>query len=291
MPPPNPRQPLLNYLGVQRRLDRDLNRVLAQAARDAQRRVAALELGPPGIGSRVRRAQLVGVLRAIREMQEELWRQGVGPLIMSRLEDAQFAAILAAEQLDEVLFASLREEQAATLRQSVRATAEAGMRAEARRVAQALSPRVYKNAALSSRAVERTIRAGIIQGLSARELAGTVRQFIDPSTPGGVSYAAKRLARTEINNAFHQQQIASGQKPWVKATRWNLSESHPTPDECDQYAKENAHGLGNGLFPTDDVPGKPHPHCLCFLTYENESEDDFLDNLAAYVRGARNSPT
>lgn len=285
--PPNPRQPLINYLGVQRQVDASLNDVLRQAARDAQKRVIALELGPPGIGQRVRIAQLQGVLRTIRELQDQLWHEGIGPLITESLRDAQFAAINAAETLDAVLFESLPAKQAEALRQSVRATAEQGARAEAQRRAVALSPRVWNNVALANGAIEQTIRAGIIQGLSARELAQTVKAFIDPATPGGVSYAAKRLARTELNNAFHQQQIDSAQQPWVQGAKWNLSESHPKPDDCDKYAKENAHELGRGVFPTDSVPSKPHPQCLCFLTYELQPENDFIADLAQYVRTGR----
>lgn len=286
--PPTPRQPLIEYLGVQRRVDDQLNRVLAQAARDAQRRVVALELGPPGIGARVRQAQLLGVLRAIRETQEQLWLEGIGPLITSRIEDAQFAAIRAGEFMDDVLFEALPADQAEIMRASARRMAESGLITEANRRAVALSPRVWDNARLASGQIERLIRSGIIQGLSARELAGTVRSFIHPSTPGGTSYAAMRLARTELNNAFHERQIAMAQnKPWVIGVKWNLSKSHPKKDRCDEYATENANDLGPGVFPTSGVPSKPHPHCLCFMTYEMQPEDDFVADLQRYIRTGR----
>lgn len=286
--PPNPRQPLIEYLGVQRRVDRELNRVLARAARDAERRVVALELARPGVGVRVRQAQLLGVLRAIRELQEQLWTEGIGPLIDRNLRDAQFAAIRAGEFIDDVLFEALPTEQAEIMRAAARRMAESGLITEANRISANLSPRVWNNAQLASGAIERTIRAGIIQGLSARELAGTVRAFILPSTPGGVSYAAMRLARTELNNAFHQRQIAVAQnKPWVESVRWNLSGSHPRKDRCDELATQNAHDLGAGFYPTGDVPNKPHPHCLCHLTYELQSEDAFVADLARYVRTGR----
>lgn len=286
--PPNPRQPLIEYLGVQRRVDRELNRVLARAARDAERRIVALELGPPGIGARVRQAQLLGVLRSIRELQEQLWTEGIGPLITRNLRDAQFAAIRAGEFIDDVLFEALPNEQAEIMRASARRMAESGLVTEAHRITSELSPRVWRNAQLASGAIEATIRSGIIQGLSARELAGTVRAFILPSTPGGVSYAAMRLARTEINNAFHQRQIAMAQnKPWVESVKWNLSKSHPRKDKCDEYATQNDHNLGVGCYPTGDVPAKPHPHCLCFMTYELQDEDAFVADLARYVRTGR----
>jgi hypothetical protein len=284
--PPNPRDPLLRYLRVQGKLDASLNRALARAARDAEMRVRALELGPPGVGARVRAAQLRGVLAAIRELQEDLWQNGIGPLITSSLSDAQAAAVKAGEVLDSVLFEALPPRQAEILRGMARATAEAGLRADAARQAVQLSRRVYRNASLMSGAVEQTIRAGIIQGLSARELAASVRHHIHPATPGGTSYAAKRLARTELNNAFHQRQIHVAQKPWVQAVHWNLSKSHPRKDKCDDYATQNRHDLGRGNWPKDDVPDKPHPHCLCFMTYAMQSEDEFLAGLAAYLRAA-----
>ena len=93
-----------------------------------------------------------------------------------------------------------------------------------------------------------------------------------------------RLARSELNNAFHSRQIAAAQKPWVLGVKWNLSKSHPRKDECDRYATENAHQLGRGVFPKSDVPSKPHPHCLCFMTYEMQDEDDFVADLARYIR-------
>lgn len=281
-------EPIVQYLGIQRRVDRELSRILARAARDAQRRVAALSLAPPGVGARVRQAQLTGVLRAIRELQEQLWLEGVGPLIASNLTDAQLAAERAAAVMDDVLFAALPDAQAELMRASIRQTAEAGLVAEAQRRTVELSPRVWRNADLASGAIQATIRSGIIQGLSARELARDVARMILPSTPGGVSYSAMRLARTELNNAFHARQIAAAQnRPWVEGVRWNLSGSHPRSDTCDQLANEDAHDMGRGVFPKTEVPRKPHPHCFCYLTYEMQDEDDFIAGLRRTLRPAR----
>jgi len=72
-----------------------------------------------------------------------------------------------------------------------------------------------------------------------------------------VGYAAKRLARTEINNAFHAQAIADVQeKPWVEHVTWHLSKMHkPIPgDLCETYDGQQ--------FSTDLVPLKPHPQCV-----------------------------
>jgi hypothetical protein len=87
-----------------------------------------------------------------------------------------------------------------------------------------------------------------------------------------------RLARTEINNAFHFTQIRyTREMPWVEGYKWNLSGSHGRPDVCNQMA-EHSEGLGRGVYGKGGVPGKPHPMCLCFITTET------IDNATFYKR-------
>lgn len=123
-----------------------------------------------------------------------------------------------------------------------------------------LSSSVYRTEALSRRWVAREINRGIAQGQSSKELAARVRSMILPNTRGGVSYAASRLGRTEINNAFHNtsKRINEG-LPWVTGVKWYLSGSHPRSDKCDDYANEDSDNLGEGIFKPGNVPSKPHP--------------------------------
>lgn len=272
-----PGDPLHRYLTVQQRYDRDLNWLLLRAAKDIRTQIQRLEL-KDGIGARVRTAQLRMVLTAIRQRQTALWIGGIRPLIMSGRDSARQAAQDAAEVMDAVLYASLPDGPAEAVSRSLRATAQAGLDAESARVPRELSKAVYANRDLATGRVEDTIRSGIISGLSAKELATEVYKFITPGVAGGESYAAMRLARTEINNAFHQQQITAGQRPWVDATRWNLSGSHKRPDDCNKFAQQDSHRLGPGKYPADDVPSKPHPNCLCYLTYDTVSPSEFLDS-------------
>lgn len=85
---------------------------------------------------------------------------------------------------------------------------------------------------------------------------------------------AKRLARTEMNNAFHAQAIEDMEdRPWIDFVRWHLSGSHkPSGDECEANAR-------HGLFPADAVPPKPHPNCFCFITPEVPDRNTFLLEL------------
>lgn len=276
--------PLREYLTVQRRYDADLDRTLERTARAIKTRISRL---PVGIGGEVRKAQLQLVLNEISRIQAQMWAGPVRNNIVAGRKAAAEAAQRAAETLTRVAYASLPDSVAQALTDGVRRTAMAGIDADAARVPRALSDRVYKNGVLANGQVDQVIRQGLIQGLSAKELSRDVYRFISPSTPGGVSYAASRLARTEINNAFHEQQIEMGAtSPGVEATVWNLSGSHKKPDECNKFATADDHRLGAGSYPARSVPSKPHPHCFCFLTYKTMPPEQFA---AALQRGHFNS--
>jgi hypothetical protein len=145
-----------------------------------------------------------------------------------------------------------------------------------------LSRQVYYSRALAQKQVDKAINRALLLNFSAKELADVVKSLILPTTPGGVSYAAMRLARTEINNAFHRTQIDLRKgDPWTEGFKWHLSGSHPRPDECNDYADRSHYRGGDpGVFKTGDVPGKPHPQCLCFITTVTIGTEDFIDKMA-----------
>jgi hypothetical protein len=141
-----------------------------------------------------------------------------------------------------------------------------------------LSQSVYRSRDLSRGWVDRMINVNLARGASAKELAAAVQNSIKPTTPGGISYAAMRLARTEINNAYHCQAISDIEdNPFVGEAVWHLSDVHkPDPgDLCEKYA-------AIGTFDKDDIPRKPHPHCRCFIVPKTMEWDDFE---AALMRG------
>lgn len=264
--------PARKYANLQMKYDARLNAILERTARDIQARVARL---PVGVGGDIRKAQLNLVLNEVRNVQQVMWNQNVLDLVIGGKGRAALAAEDATETLSHVLYASLPEPVADVVRDGLRATALSGIERDVARVPRALSARVYNDFALTSGQVEATIRSGIISGLSARELAQSVYQYISPTTPGGASYAASRLARTEINNSFHQQQIKGGQRPGVLGVVWNLSGSHGKPDDCNLFASQNADDIGQGTYKPDNVPGKPHPQCLCYMTYKTMDDKQF----------------
>jgi hypothetical protein len=206
-----------------------------------------------------------------------MWVRKINPLVERAIRDSLEAAEDAIEALERVAYAGLSERAADILVASLRASAASGLKSDAARRARELSKRVYLNRALDDGRVVQIIRQGLISGLSAKELAADVYKYVSPTAPGGASYAAMRLARTEINNAFHERQILGANRPGVSAVKWNLSGSHRVPDLCNVYA---AHG-GNGEWAVGEVPEKPHPNCFCYLTYVMISSAEFKKKLAA----------
>lgn len=277
------RLPLKAYLLQQLMVDKELAQVLELAARQSAAAVRRLQLKPGnGIGDRVRIDQLVAVLNHLTEIEIDTWTNKISGIIQRALPRAETAVQGSLSAVEAVLIKAVGERRAASLIEGFRRNVHFGLELDRSRRARVLSARVYHNAALSNGVVERTIRAGIIQGLNAKELAANVRSLISPFTPGGVSYAAMRLARTELNNAFHEAQRTVGEAPWIRAVRWNLSATHASRggiDRCDEFARQDIYGFGPGRYEPERVPDKPHPHCLCYLTYESVSESEMLDMI------------
>lgn len=269
-------KPFRRYRQVQRKYDAELARTLMTTAAQIRSRIQRL---PVGIGGEVRKAQLTLVLRQIDRLLRAMFGGPVLDSIQAGRKEAAEAAETAMETLTAVAYAALPPDVAQALVDGLDATAASGIASDFARVPRALSTRVYRTAALSSGLVNTRIREGLISGLSAKELAATVYDLINPNTKGGVSYAAMRLARTEINNAFHERQIEAANRPGVKAIRWNLSESHRVPDKCNLYAERDSHKQGKGVFPIGQVPDKPHPHCFCYLTYVTMNPREFREAL------------
>ena len=83
-------------------------------------------------------------------------------------------------------------------------------------------------------------------------------------------YNLKRIARTEMSNAYHLSVIRSAEKnPHIAGFRWKLSPTHKIRDICDDLAHKDHYGLGPGIFPRDKVPlikcRASHPQCLCYI--------------------------
>lgn len=279
--PGTDRRPLISYLRVQRDLDRQMIAILRRSSERISRELAHLAT-KPGIGAAVRREQLLLTQAAIHRELTTLW-DGIGRTVMAGRETAAAAAvegIVDRELLRSVLPAADADYLLDSMRTSARSTVEVVQaRLELSQIP--LAESVYKNRELSNGKIDAIVNEALARGASARELAADVRRFIRPDVQGGVRYAAFRLGRTELNNAFHATQVQTGIKtPWITGLKWNLSGSHPRPDECNEYADAD-NGMGAGVWEPEQVPAKPHPNCLCFTTSETVGRDQFVDSFMA----------
>jgi hypothetical protein len=276
MAPRTDRRPLLAYLKVQEQFEREMLYVLQRSASRIERELRSMER-KSGIGAEIRRSQLRSTKAAINREVASLWRL-MGSEVNARRAEAAAAAVENMFTYERMLWRSVMDQRDVDtlLRSAKRQAARSVDVVETRMLGYSripLSERVYKSQKLLSGQVDRLVDHALARGVSAKELADDVRAFIKPTTPGGVRYAAMRLGRTEINNAFHATQVRQAiRSPAIEGMKWNLSGSHPKPDECNDYAD---HG-GDGVWLPAEVPAKPHPMCLCYMTPVTVPREQFI---------------
>lgn len=281
---PQPGEWIRAYAQVQVATDTQILSILANAASAVQVDIARIVSKQSlTMSDQVRHQQMAIVRKALLEQQSSVLR-ALGRVVEARRLDASARAIqlgnamdayvldrlgkgpLAREVLDNLKFGLARTTEVAMARMGLSYTE--------------LAQRIYNTDVWLGSRIDKRITAILAQGKSAKEFAKEAQDWFNPNTPGGVRYAAMRLARSEINNAFHAVAVQQVQdKPWVHAMQWHLSGSHPKADICDEYANEDKFDLGAGIWPKGEVPRKPHPHCYCYVTGVQVDEDEFLANL------------
>lgn len=243
------RDPLKAYFREQAVVDQRLRRILLTASNDARRRISGA-----GSATGLRRAQLELASEMLR-----MWAQ-IGTVVEGGIVNSDAAIAAVQRAFTDDLLRSLGVSSNDYFRQQMLRSARNSLRAYIARenLGIALSERVYRNGQVASGRIDRIVSNGILRGASAREIARDVAGLINPNTPGGTSYAAMRLGRTELNNAFHAASADSyAANPFVNMVQWSLSTSHPRPDDCDNLV---------GEYDPRNVPGKPHPQCFCYIT-------------------------
>jgi hypothetical protein len=272
---------LSQYLKIQNKTDRQVMALLRLAKRDVDAHIKSLVGDSPSLV--VRREQLLMSRKALDEALARIWVNLREIIETQALVAGEGAAKVGGAFDRTILRQALSAPQMAALEQSNILQARQAVQHALNRSFDAsgstnrtLSEKVYHSRKVIDGQLDRLINSALARGLSAKEFAREAIRFIRPDAAGGVRYAAMRLARTEINNAFHYaQRLDTARKPWVTGQRWFLSGSHPRPDECNSFAAHNE-GMGIGIWPKDGVPNKPHPNCLCYIAPETVSEEEWL---------------
>lgn len=284
MTSPAPSAWIRAYAQVQVATDQQIVTILADAAEAMRGDMAQiLSKTAPTMSDSIRYEQMARVRKALLEQQSDVLRK-LGRVVEARRLDAAARAIQIGNAMDSYVLnrlgrSALAREVSANLAFGLSQTTEVAMARMGLSYTD-LAQRIYNTDVWLGSRIDQRITQLLAQGKSAREFAAEAVNWFNPNTPGGVRYAAMRLARSEINNAFHAVSVQQVQdKPWVHAMQWHLSGSHPKADVCDEYAREDKFNLGPGVWNKGDVPRKPHPHCYCYVTAVQVDEDEFLDTL------------
>ena len=269
---------LERFLAAYRGSNKEIYKLLMEAADDAERRLLEL-YGKDNIGAKVERAQINGTRKIIAEVLQELFRGRILPALRVGRQTSAVASVKAMNIWDDRILRGITDSpsQMKVLKKSLEETARRGIEVVVKREINGtipLSRQVYKTEMLAKGQVNRAVNSGITRGNSAAKIAAEVKSMIQPNVRGGVAYAANRLARTEINNAFHAQSKASMKdRPWVSQVKWNLSKSHkPSGCLCEVYAN-----VGN--YNAQAIPNKPHPQCFCYVTPDVPSTEFILSQF------------
>jgi hypothetical protein len=269
--------PIVSYARASQELDDDLLKLLAQASDDARRAAERL-------AGTARGAEYALRANALHQAMRQVW-EGTGYLTIFHERQVAEAAVSASEMLMTKYYSSMKPFAQRMMEMQARSGLDSYISRKENTLQ--LSRRVYGNLNVWTGKIDKQINLAILQGKSAKEIGDQVKSLINPKVMGGVRYAAMRLGRTELANSFHFTTIRhSREMPWVRGYKWNRSRSHRHSDVCDEYANDDHDGLGPGVFKKANVPGKPHPQCMCYVTIVGMTEDEFVK---AYKAGRFNA--
>ncbi len=131
--------------------------------------------------------------------------------------------------------------------EGVNERATLAMLARTRKDGLKISDRVWRASESARNSVRMIVEDAVARGQDARTTAKQVQQYLQPGVwkahkaetanrlriGADISYQAMRLARTEMNNAFHEGAIAANQhNPGYLGIYWRLSDAHVVPDIC-----------------------------------------------------------
>ena len=250
---------------MQERADREVYALLRRSVVSINRLIRV------GVRDELRRGEMIETKRQLELEMAALMRR-VGDVTKARQHDAAARAVTSnatAERrwarqagISPITF----EEYQQNVERKSRENVLNAMAKTFGRSNRPLSKKVIDTTKIINGQLDRFIETALVTNMDVDQFARGVRGFIRPDVPGGASYAALRLARNEIANAFHATQIVHAQQqPFITGCRWELSGSHSKSKSdcmCPVYAGK--------IYPPDQVPNRPHPGCLCTLSYETD---------------------
>lgn len=140
--------------------------------------------------------------------------------------------------------------------------------------------------------INRIIAKGLIKNKSLYEISKSLERYVSPRAyktyewskmfPGSrkkVDYNAQRLARTMIQHAYQQSLVeATRMNPFVVGYKWVTSGAHNVCQLCIERENQDDYGLGEGVYPKDELP-LDHPNGNCTFEIVTEYTDDEMASI------------
>jgi hypothetical protein len=113
-------------------------------------------------------------------------------------------------------------------------------------------------------------------------------EVVDKTIERAVMFKARsnalRLAQTETAAAYGNARVETAlSDDDAIGIKVSLSGEHEDYCICDFFAESDMFGLGEGVFPKDELPEYPfHPHCACLLdsVYRGDADAEYDDDAA-----------
>lgn len=161
-----------------------------------------------------------------------------------------------------------------------------------------LSDRIWILDKRTKREIERIVLEEIASGRPAsdRVLEARLNKLLNPSRRAirtslhgrNVSFDAARLLRTERTIVFREaDRMASLKNPGLTGIAWNTSGD--ACSICEDLASHDE-GLGIGVYKPENLPGNPHPQCMCYTTDVAISSKQFTDNWLEFMDNPASQP-
>lgn len=146
-----------------------------------------------------------------------------------------------------------------------------------------LSDRIWRTDLETRQKIDQILAQGLKDGKGALDIAQALEAYLQPGRqgirtlspygrrfmPGGASYDAMRLARTEIARAFNQAAYIAGYlNPYTEAMEVARSANgDPTCPICPMHATIGMSGERlRPAYPKNAADMPPfHPHCMCYV--------------------------
>ena len=164
-----------------------------------------------------------------------------------------------------------------------------------------LSGRIWKSSLYAKTGIQKVIKNGITNGLSAKDIAKNLDRYMTPNAkntllkkeigkkfPSNPHYYALRVARSEAQHSYQESMYNAGKiMPSYLGIYWVLSNRHPKYDICDKLANEKKYGE-KGFYPKGKEPSLAHPHCICTQIQKLSNNDDMVDRLINWQNNPKN---